>query len=81
MIPGQDYGRDAYATSVPQYDMGLRNYLLGVFNNMSIALFISGIVSAYVGLSPDLAAAIWGTAFKYVAIQKQKFVQANFWHL
>lgn len=57
-----------YATSVPQYDMGLRSYLLGVFNNMSIALFISGIVSAYVGLSPDLAAAIWGTAFKWVAI-------------
>ena len=57
-----------YATSVPRYDMGLRSYLLGVFNNMSIALFISGIVSAYVGLSPDLAAAIWGTAFKYVAI-------------
>ena len=57
-----------YATSVPQYDMGLRSYLLGVFNNMSIALFISGIVSAYVGLSPDLAAAIWSTAFKYVAI-------------
>ena len=57
-----------YATSVPQYDMGLRSYLLGVFNNMSIALFISGVVSAYVGLSPDLAAAIWGTAFKWVAI-------------
>jgi FtsH-binding integral membrane protein len=35
---------------------------------MSIALFISGIVSAYVGLSPELAAAIWGTAFKWVAI-------------
>jgi hypothetical protein len=57
-----------YATSVPQYDQGLRNYLLSVFNNMSIALFISGIVSAYVGLSPELAAAIWGTAFKWVAI-------------
>lgn len=49
-------------------DYDLRSYLLGVFNNMSIALFISGIVSAYVGLSPDLAAAIWGTAFKWVAI-------------
>ena len=49
-------------------DQGLRSYLLGVFNNMSIALFISGIVSAYVGLNPDLAAAIWGTAFKYVAV-------------
>ena len=57
-----------YATSVPQYDQDLRTYLLGVFNNMSIALFISGIVSAYVGLSPELAAAIWGTAFKWVAI-------------
>jgi uncharacterized protein len=57
-----------YATSVSQYDQGLRTYLLGVFNNMSIALLISGIVSAYVGLSPELAAAIWGTAFKWVAI-------------
>ena len=57
-----------YATSVPQYDMGLRTYLLSVFNNMSIALFISGIVSAYVGLTPELATAIWGTAFKWVAI-------------
>jgi hypothetical protein len=35
---------------------------------MSIALFISGIVSAYVGLTPELATAIWGTAFKWVAI-------------
>jgi FtsH-binding integral membrane protein len=41
---------------------------LGVFNNMSIALFISGFVSAYVGLNADLAQMIWGTAFKWVAI-------------
>ena len=58
-----------YSQSNTQYvDYGLRAYLVGVFNNMTIALFISGLVSAYVGLSPDLAAAIWGTAFKWVAI-------------
>ena len=57
-----------YATSVPQYDQGLRTYLLSVFNNMSIALFISGIVSAWIGLTPELAAAIWSTPFKWVAI-------------
>ena len=67
MIPGQEYNTYA-TTSVPEYDMGLRSFLLGVFNNMSIALFISGIVSAFVGLSPDLAAAIWSTPFKWVAI-------------
>ena len=50
------------------YDNGLRTYLLGVFNNMSIALFISGFVSAYVGLNNELAQMIWGTAFKWVAI-------------
>ena len=57
-----------YATSVPQYDTGLRTYLLSVFNNMSLALVISAVISAYVGLSPDLAMAIWGTGFKWVAI-------------
>lgn len=56
------------STATTQYDQGLRNYLLGVFNNMSLALAISTLVSAYIGLSPDLAKAIWGTAFKWVAI-------------
>jgi FtsH-binding integral membrane protein len=68
MLPGQEYNSYTSTTSVPEYDMGLRTFLLGVFNNMTIALFISGIVSAYVGLSPDIAAAIWGTPFKWVAI-------------
>ena len=58
-----------YSYPNTQYiDYGLRSYLVGVFNNMTIALFISGLVSSFVGLSPELAAAIWNTAFKYVAI-------------
>jgi FtsH-binding integral membrane protein len=35
---------------------------------MSIALLISAVVSAYIGLSPEIGAAIWGTPFKWVAI-------------
>jgi FtsH-binding integral membrane protein len=68
MLPGQEYNTYTTTSSVPEYDMGLRTFLLGVFNNMTIALFISGIVSAYIGFSPELAAAIWGTPFKWVAI-------------
>jgi len=35
---------------------------------MGIALLISAVVSAYIGLSPEIGAAIWGTPFKWVAI-------------
>lgn len=66
MILGQ-YS-DSYTNSVPEYDMGLRTYLVGVFNHMSIALLISAVVSAYIGLTPEIGAAIWGTPFKWVAI-------------
>jgi uncharacterized protein len=58
----------AYNTHEQQYDMGLRNYLLGVFSNMSIALVISGIVSAWIGLSPELAQYVWGSPLKWVAV-------------
>jgi len=67
MIPGQ-YSSESYTNSVPEYDMGLRKYLVGVFNHMSIALLISAVVSAYIGLTPEIGAAIWGTPFKWVAI-------------
>jgi FtsH-binding integral membrane protein len=58
----------AYNTHEQQYDMGLRNYLLSVFSNMSIALVISGVVSAWIGLSPDLAQYIWASPLKWVAL-------------
>ena len=50
------------------YDEDLRSYLLSVFNNMSLALFISGLVSSYVGLNDNLAQAIWGTGLKWIVI-------------
>ncbi|MCA3648167.1 MAG: Bax inhibitor-1/YccA family protein [Methylobacterium sp.] len=49
-----DYDRNAYAPyaagmgrsmSAAQYDAGLRSYMLGIYNHMSIALAISGLVA------------------------------------
>jgi FtsH-binding integral membrane protein len=59
--------------SVPQtqtvsYDEGLRQFMLGVYNYMTLALAISGLVSLGISMSPELMASIWGTPFKWVAI-------------
>jgi len=62
------YQNESQAYPAPVVDWGLRTYLVGVFNHMGIALLISAVVSAYIGLSPEIGAAIWGTPFKWVAI-------------
>jgi len=62
------YQNESQAYPAPVIDWGLRTYLVGVFNHMGIALLISAVVSAYIGLSPEIGAAIWGTPFKWVAI-------------
>jgi hypothetical protein len=59
--------------SVPQtqtvsYDEGLRQFMLNVYNHMTLALAISGLVSLGISMSPELMASIWGTSFKWVAI-------------
>ena len=51
-----------------QTDAGLRAHMLGVFRNMGIGLIITGLVAAFIGNSPTLAAAIFGTPLKWVAI-------------
>ena len=50
------------------YDEALRTFMLQVYNNMSIALAISGIVALGLNFNQALMAAIWGTSFKWVAI-------------
>lgn len=40
--------------STTTYDAGLRQYMLGVYNNMGVGLAISGIVSYLVGNVPEL---------------------------
>jgi FtsH-binding integral membrane protein len=51
-----------------EYDEGLRNYMLQVFNYMAFALALSGLVSIGVSMSPALLAAIWGTPLKWVVM-------------
>ncbi len=49
-------------------DAGLRAHMLGVFRNMGLGLVITGLVAAFVANTPPVAAAIFGTPLKWVAI-------------
>jgi FtsH-binding integral membrane protein len=59
-----------YTTTVAreEYDIGLRQFMLNVYNNMTLALAISGLVSIGISMSPVLMAGIWGTPLKWVVI-------------
>lgn len=50
------------------YDQGLRDYMQGVFNNMGIALLITGLVSFFVSNSPALLQAIFATPLQWVVL-------------
>lgn len=50
------------------YDEGLREFMLQVYNYMTFALALSGLVAVGVYMSPALTAAIWGTSFKWVVV-------------
>jgi FtsH-binding integral membrane protein len=52
----------------PVYDEGLRNFMLSVYNNMTISLVISGAVALFVSMSPALMSVIWATHLKWVVI-------------
>ncbi|MET0361086.1 MAG: Bax inhibitor-1/YccA family protein [Sphingobium sp.] len=56
------------ATQTADVDAGLRAHMLGVFRNMGLGLVITGLVAAFIGNTPSLAAAIYGTPLKWVAI-------------
>jgi len=60
------YNNIRYSIDQIEYDKGLRKFMLGVYNNMTLALAISGTVSLGVSLSPALMAAIWGTGLGWI---------------
>lgn len=62
------YYQNDYVSTINAYDEGLRNHMLQVYNYMTFALAISGLVSIGVSMSPVLMAAIWGSALKWVVI-------------
>lgn len=54
--------------AIANYDAGLRQFMLNVYNNMTLALAISGLVSLGISMSPALMAGIWGTPLAWVVI-------------
>ena len=63
-------GQSSFASSVSKasYDLGLRKYMLGVYNNMGIALAISGLVSFLFANSPTLMNGIFGSPLKWLVL-------------
>jgi len=55
----------SYAADI---DMGLRAYMLKVYNYMSLGLALTGVVAFAMASSPALMQAIFGTPLKWVAI-------------
>src|SRR3546814_9092891 len=53
---------------VAQYDEGLRKYLLGVYNYMTVAMGITGLVAYFDLHSADLMATIYGTPQQWVVM-------------
>jgi uncharacterized protein len=72
-----NYDRNAYAPyatgmgqslSAAQYDQGLRSYMLGIYNQMTIALAITGLVAIGIGMmgrTSGVAQLLYGTPLKY----------------
>jgi FtsH-binding integral membrane protein len=53
---------------VASYDAGLRNFMLQVYNYMTVALALSGMTALGVYMVPAISAAIWGTGLKWVVV-------------
>jgi FtsH-binding integral membrane protein len=51
-----------------QYDTGLRNYMIGVYNNMLFGLLVTGLTAFYISTNTALMAFMWKTAFAWVVI-------------
>jgi uncharacterized protein len=65
-----DYTRKTFefANSATSYNEGLRSYMISVYNNMGIALSITGVLAYLVAAVPALFNAIFGTPLFYVVM-------------
>jgi FtsH-binding integral membrane protein len=55
-------------TDVGQIDVGLRQYMLSVYNYMAGGLAVTGVIAFLIASSPSLQIAIWSTPLRYVAM-------------
>lgn len=62
------FNRAAGAGVQARFDEGLRRYMLGIYRNMGLGLAITALVALGVAATPPLAALIFGTPLKWVAM-------------
>lgn len=55
-------------TGAAQIDEGLRSYMLGVYNYMTVAMLITGVVAYLTSQSPALLQTIYGTPLHWVVM-------------
>jgi FtsH-binding integral membrane protein len=55
-------------TDVGQIDVGLRQYMLSVYNYMTGGLAVTGVIAFLISISPSVQMAIWGSPLRYVAM-------------
>jgi FtsH-binding integral membrane protein len=55
-------------TDVGQIDVGLRRYMLSVYNYMAGGLAVSGLIAYLVASSPTLVQAVWGSGLVWVVM-------------
>jgi FtsH-binding integral membrane protein len=55
-------------TNVNDIDVGLRNHMISVYNNMGLGLLVSGLIAYIVGTSPTLAQMVYGGPQAYLFI-------------
>ena len=64
------FGATTATQSSVEYDQGLRSYMLGIYNYMSLALALTGISALatawFAANNPAFAQAIYGSALRYV---------------
>jgi uncharacterized protein len=55
-------------TANEQYDIGLRNFMISVYNHMCAALVVSGLVAYYISTNSQLVEMIWKTPLAWVVV-------------
>lgn len=71
---GTAYGAQT-AQQAAEYDEGLRSYMLKVYNYMTSGILLTGIVALFVGTSPDILNAIYGSGLHWlVALAPLAFI-------
>ncbi|MEM8935782.1 MAG: Bax inhibitor-1/YccA family protein [Pseudomonadota bacterium] len=65
--PRRQFGDTIARTDSVEIDQGLRQYMLGVYNYMALAVAGTGLLSMYIASNPQLAIGIAASPLKWVA--------------